>query len=79
MFSEAFKGNLTTVIKFVVMTVATGLGVDMATSDALVSVLVAVVFFILAYFDAKYPNTFLDEGNVDCVSGDLSGEESTVE
>lgn len=58
-----FVGDLSTVVKFVVMTVAPALGVDEVTGDALVSVVVAVVGFLLAYVDARYPNSLRFLGN----------------
>ena len=45
------------------MTAAPALGIDAITGDALVSVIVAVIFFILAYFDAENPNNFKFLGN----------------
>ena len=64
-------GNLSTIIKFVSMTLAgylvgllaahnLDLGVDTATLSQLIGTL---LFFILAYIDAKYPNTFSFLGN----------------
>lgn len=60
---DNLDGNITTIIKFIVMTAAPAIGVDEATGNALVSVLVAVIFFILAYFDAEKPNNFKFLGN----------------
>lgn len=60
---DNLKGNIFTIIKFVVMTAAPALGIDAITGDALVSVIVAVIFFILAYFDAENPNNFKFLGN----------------
>lgn len=60
---DNLKGNIFTIIKFVVMTVAPALGIDATTGDALVSVVVALIGFILAYFDAENPNNFKFLGN----------------
>lgn len=60
---DNLKGNITTIIKFVVMTIAPALGIDATTGDALVSVIVALIGFILAYFDAEHPNNFKFLGN----------------
>lgn len=60
---DNFEGNITTIIKFVVMTIAPAIGIDEATGNALVSVVVALIGFILAYFDAENPNTFKFLGN----------------
>lgn len=53
-------GNLTTIIKFVVMTIAPYLALTADMQNQLIAILVAVIGFILAYFDAKHPNTILD-------------------
>ena len=60
---DNLTGNITTIIKFLIMTVAPAIGVDEATGNALVSVVVALIGFILAYFDAEKPNTFKFLGN----------------
>lgn len=54
---DNFEGNITTII------MAPAFGVDEVTGNALVSVIVAIIFFILAYFDAEKPNTFKFLGN----------------
>ncbi|MFR3376092.1 MAG: hypothetical protein ACLTQR_03755 [Methanobrevibacter smithii] len=53
-------GNITTIIKFIVMTIAPYLALTADMQNQLIAVLVAVIGFILAYFDAKHPNTILD-------------------
>ena len=60
---DNLKGNITTIIKFAVMTIAPALGIDATTGDALVSVVVALIGFILAYFDAENPNNYKFLGN----------------
>lgn len=52
-------GNLTTIIKFVVMTIAPYLALPQMQNQ-LIAVLVAIIGFVLAYLDAKHPNTILD-------------------
>lgn len=64
-------GNLSTIIKFISMTLAgylvgvlaahnLDLGVDAATLSQIIGTL---LFMALAYIDAKYPNTFSFLGN----------------
>lgn len=53
-------GNITTIIKFVVMTIAPYLALTADMQNQLIAILVAVIGFVLAYFDAKHPNTILD-------------------
>lgn len=60
---DNLKGNITTIIKFVIMTAAPAIGIDATTGDALVTVIVALIGFILAYFDAENPNNFKFLGN----------------
>lgn len=53
-------GNLTTIIKFIVMTIAPYLALTADMQNQLIAILVAIIGFVLAYFDAKHPNTILD-------------------
>ena len=53
-------GNITTIIKFIVMTIAPYLALTADMQNQLIAILVAVIGFVLAYFDAKHPNTILD-------------------
>lgn len=53
-------GNLTTIIKFVVMTIAPYLALTADMQNQLIAILVAIIGFVLAYFDAKHPNTIID-------------------
>ena len=53
-------GNITTIIKFIVMTIAPYIALTADMQNQLIAVLVAIIGFILAYFDAKHPNTILD-------------------
>lgn len=53
-------GNITTIIKFVVMTIAPYLALTADMQNQLIAVIVATIGFIFACFDAKYPNTILD-------------------
>ena len=52
-------GNLTTIIKFIVMTIAPYLSLTEALQNQLVAVIVALIGFILAYYDAKYQNNII--------------------
>lgn len=74
MTEKNYIGNISTIVKFVAMTVAgyiigvaaskgLNLPIDAATLSQLIS---TVIFFIIAYIDAKYPNSFdwLGNGNL---------------
>ncbi len=53
-------GNLTTIIKILIMTFAPALAVYIGvTPDTIVTFLTACLTFALAVLDAKYPNTIL--------------------
>lgn len=60
------KGNITTIIKWISMTIAGWLigliaaqGLDLGIdSTTLAQVITAIIFLILGYLDAKYPNNF---------------------
>ena len=68
-------GNLSTIIKIISMTIAgyligalaaKGLNLPIST-EALAQLIGTILFFILAYIDAKYPNTFEWLGNSNIV------------
>jgi uncharacterized membrane protein YqaE (UPF0057 family) len=51
-------GNITTIIKILIMTVAPFIAVYIGTDEqTVIAFLTAVLTFILAIYDAKYPNT----------------------
>ena len=51
-------GNLTTIIKILIMTVAPAIAVYIGTSEqTVIAFLTAVLTFALAVIDARYPNT----------------------
>ena len=51
-------GNITTIIKIIIMTIAPAIAVYIGvTPDVVITFLTAVLTFILALYDAKYPNT----------------------
>ena len=51
-------GNITTIIKILIMTVAPAIAVYIGTDEqTIITFLTAVLTFILAVLDAKYPNT----------------------
>lgn len=70
-----YIGNISTIIKFISMTIAGYLigvaasqGLDLPIDAATLSQLLStIIFFIIAYIDAKYPNTFDWLGNSNLV------------
>lgn len=59
-------GNISTLVKMILLTVLPYIIADSQTQDQVVSIILAVVGFIIAYIDAKYPNTlsFLDNDDI---------------
>ena len=55
-------GNISTIVKMVLLTVLPYIIADTQTQDQVISIILAIVGLIIAYVDAKYPNTlsFLD-------------------
>ena len=55
-------GNISTIVKMVLLTVLPYIVADAQTQDQIVSIILAIVGLLIAYIDAKYPNTlsFLD-------------------
>ena len=55
-------GNISTIVKMILLTVLPYIIADSQTQDQVISIILAIVGLIIAYVDAKYPNTlaFLD-------------------
>lgn len=55
-------GNISTLVKMILLTVLPYIVADVQTQNQLTSIILAIVGFLIAYIDAKYPNTlsFLD-------------------
>lgn len=64
-------GNLTTILKYICMTIAgwaigvmVSHGLNLPITEAQLSeILFTIIIFILGYLDSKYPNTFSFLGN----------------
>ncbi|MCC7553985.1 MAG: hypothetical protein KO202_05810 [Methanobacteriaceae archaeon] len=65
MLKNNISGNLTTIIKLGVMLIAPYVGIDEATGNTLVAIIVSILFLILGILDAKYPNTIFTKNNND--------------
>ncbi|MDO5849296.1 MAG: hypothetical protein Q4P18_07160 [Methanobrevibacter sp.] len=62
------KGNITTIVKFAVMTIAPYLSISETTSNQYIAVIVAAIGLILAYFDSRYDNTLINQPNLETVA-----------
>lgn len=56
--NDEIIGNLTTVIKTIILTVLPYMVADVNMQNQLLSIIMALVGLLIAYLDAKYPNTF---------------------
>jgi len=61
-FMSNHTGNISTIVKMILLTVLPYIIADSQTQDQVTSIILAIVGLIIAYIDAKYPNTlaFLD-------------------
>lgn len=66
-FMSNHTGNISTIVKMVLLTVLPYIIADTQTQDQVISIILAIVGLIIAYVDAKYPNTlsFLDNEAVE--------------
>lgn len=75
-------GNLTTIIKILIMTVAPAIAVYLGTSQETVTAfLTAVLTFALAVIDARYPNTlgiFDNQKDIPCDDEEVLNLEYTA-
>jgi uncharacterized membrane protein YqaE (UPF0057 family) len=64
MSKQDIIGNLTTIIKILIMTIAPAIAVYLGTDEqTVIAFLTAVLTFILAVYDARYPNNLGVFGN----------------
>ena len=64
MGKEDIIGNLTTICKILIMTIAPYIAIELGTdNETIIAFLTAVLTFILAVYDAKYPNTIFNKPN----------------
>ena len=57
MSREEIIGNITTIIKILIMTIAPAIAVYIGTdSQTVITFLTAILTFVLAVIDARYPN-----------------------
>ena len=61
-FMSNHTGNISTIVKMILLTVLPYIIADTQTQNQVISIILAIVGLIIAYIDAKYPNTlaFLD-------------------
>ena len=75
-------GNLTTIIKILIMTVAPAIAVYIGTDEqSVIAFLTAILTFGLAIYDARYPNTmkvFDNQKDIPCDDDEILNPEYTA-
>ena len=75
MSKQEILGNLTTIIKILIMTLGPSLAVYLNVKpDVVITFLTACLAFGLAVLDAKYPNTLFVNQTIDTDDGILNDE-----
>lgn len=73
--NKEILGNLTTIIKILIMTLGPSIAVYLNVKpDAVITFLTACLAFGLAVLDAKYPNTLFTNQTIDTEDGILNDE-----
>lgn len=73
--NKEILGNLTTIIKILIMTLGPSLAVYLNVKpDAVITFLTACLAFGLAVLDAKYPNTLFSNQTIENDDGILNDE-----
>lgn len=73
--NKEILGNLTTIIKILIMTLGPSIAVYLNVKpDAVITFLTACLAFGLAVLDAKYPNTLFTNQTIDNDDGILNDE-----
>ena len=73
--NKEILGNLTTIIKILIMTLGPSIAVYLNVKpDAVITFLTACLTFGLAVLDAKYPNTLFTNQTIDNDDGILNDE-----
>lgn len=58
MINEEFVGNLTTIMKILILTFVPAAFLETVDANVLATVLTAIIMFVFSFIDAKYSNTF---------------------
>lgn len=74
--NEEFVGNISTIVKVLVLTFVPAALLEQVDANALSVVLTGIIMFIFSIIDAKYPNTFkfLSKGNAKPTEEDIEEE-----
>jgi len=79
--NEEFVGNVSTIVKVLVLTFVPAAFLEQVDANALSVVLTGIIMFIFSIIDAKYSNTFkiLGKGNTEPIEEEINEEEINEE
>ena len=74
------KGNLTTILTFILLPILAGIGVDSVTGAAIIGVLATLLCYLLLYFNEKYLSKyFTKEGYVVAKEDELTSNNTVIQ
>ena len=77
--NEEFVGNVSTIVKVLVLTFVPAAFLEQVDANALSVVLTGIIMFIFSIIDAKYSNTFKILGNEEVMPIEENSEEINEE
>lgn len=77
--NEEFVGNVSTIVKVLVLTFVPAAFLEQVDANALSVVLTGIIMFIFSIIDAKYSNTFKILGNEEAMPIEENSEEINEE
>lgn len=77
--NEEFVGNVSTIVKVLVLTFVPAAFLEQVDANALSVVLTGIIMFIFSIIDAKYANTFKILGNEETMPIEENSEEINEE
>lgn len=77
--NEEFVGNVSTIVKVLVLTFVPAAFLEQVDANALSVVLTGIIMFIFSIIDAKYSNTFKILGNEEITPIEENSEEINEE
>ena len=72
--NEEFVGNVSTIVKILVLTFVPAAFLEQVDANALSVVLTGIIMFVFSIIDAKYANTFLGKDNTEPIEEDIEEE-----
>lgn len=79
LMNEEFVGNVSTIVKVLVLTFVPAAFLEQIDANALSVVLTGIIMFVFSIIDAKYSNTFEILGNKEATPIEENSEEISEE